>query len=81
MSQDGLRIFTKCGNVFRASEIQQQDMTYNGHLSEVSYIEWVEHSSALNKVLVIPANWYYSSTDDDTVVQVYGYCFYNRIGF
>ena len=35
ISEDGLRIFTKSGNAFKSSEVQDQDMKYNGSLKEV----------------------------------------------
>ncbi|MDP5212975.1 hypothetical protein ORJ66_07960 [Pseudoalteromonas tunicata] len=43
MSQDGLRIFTKCGNVFRASEIRDQDMKYNGNIELEGRISALSH--------------------------------------
>lgn len=43
MSKDGLRIFTRCGNVFRASEIQEQDMTYNGKIESSGQILSLDH--------------------------------------
>ena len=54
ISEDGLRIFTKCGNVFRSSEIREQDMRYNGSLSKLNSVEHLSHSSSANKVIVIP---------------------------
>ncbi len=68
ISEDGLRIFTRCGNVFRSSPIQSQDMLYNGSLSMTSKVEYAEHSTASNKVLVI-------DEDQDTELQTYGYDF------
>lgn len=44
MSQDGLRIFTKCGNVFRSSEVREQDMAYNGNLAADGGIMSLSHS-------------------------------------
>ncbi|WP_460858696.1 hypothetical protein [Rheinheimera gaetbuli] len=43
LSQDGLRIFTRCGNVFRASEVREQDMTYNGRLATQDGIAALSH--------------------------------------
>jgi serine/threonine protein kinase len=52
-SEDGLRIFTACGNVFRASSNREQDMTYNGSLSRLNFIQHLVHSRAAGKVLAI----------------------------
>lgn len=54
MSEDGRRIFTACGNVFRASSDRATDMTYNGSLSRLPYIRHAVHSSAAGRVLAIP---------------------------
>jgi hypothetical protein len=43
MSQDGLRIFTKCGNVFRSSEVRDQDMKYNGKIELAGRISSLSH--------------------------------------
>lgn len=43
MSQDGLRIFTRCGNVFRASEVREQDMQYNGNIKTDGGISTLSH--------------------------------------
>lgn len=73
MSEDGLRIFTRCGNVFMASDSQSQDMTYNGSLSQTQRVQWAEHSIAAQKILVIPANQLYPPADNDTNLHIYGY--------
>ncbi len=72
MSEDGLRIFTRCGNVFRASNVESEDMTYNGELGDLNFIKELSHSSFSGKVVAIPENP--SGIDDnDTEVQVYTY--------
>lgn len=38
-SETGLHIYTACGNVFRASDLQSQDMVYTGAL-ELSISDW-----------------------------------------
>ena len=53
-SKDGLRIFTACGNVFRASEVRERDMIYNGSLKEVNRIQYLDHSLATGRIAVIP---------------------------
>lgn len=54
MSEDGQRIFTACGNVFRASSNREKDMTYNGKLSRLPKIQYVVHSSAAQRILALP---------------------------
>ena len=38
-SEDGRRIFTACGNVFRSATSKAEDMTYNGKMDGVGQIE------------------------------------------
>jgi hypothetical protein len=79
MSDDGLRIFTRCGNVFRSSPNRYssgttpEDMTYNGSLSDLSSIMHLSHSSAAGKVAVIPE--YAVQLAADTELQVYSYAY------
>ncbi|WP_162596619.1 hypothetical protein [Thiofilum flexile] len=75
-SEDGRRIFTACGNVFRASDIQSQDMTYNGSLTGLPRVQNVMHSALINKVAAIPAYRQYVTKEDvDTEVYLYDYEF------
>lgn len=74
IAEDGLRIFTACGNVFRSSAIRSEDMTYNGSLNSLSLIAGLDHSSAANKVVAIPGNGY-STSNNDIAIQFYGYDF------
>lgn len=46
ISDDGLALFARSGNIFRATESQSNDMTYFGSLSGVTAAEWVDHSTA-----------------------------------
>ncbi len=73
ISEDGLRIFTRCGNVFRASNTQALDMTYNGSLSELNLITHLSHSISASKVVVIPEGNFIGQPPDDTVLQLYDY--------
>jgi hypothetical protein len=50
ISDDGLRLFARSGNVFRSSQVPSQDMLYAGHLEGVSFASWVEHSTAADRV-------------------------------
>jgi hypothetical protein len=52
ISDDGLRLFARSGNVFRSSQVPSQDMLYAGHLEGVSFASWVEHSTAADRVFV-----------------------------
>lgn len=54
ISEDGLRLFTACGNVFRASADPNYDMRYAGKLSEEAIITWVSHAQAANLVAALP---------------------------
>ena len=75
-SDDGLRIFTRCGNVFRTSNTQALDMIYNGSLSELGLITHLSHSISAGRVAVIPGeNFWPSPSPDDTVLQLYDYTF------
>jgi chitinase len=77
ISEDGLRIFTKSGNVFRSSPNQYSsgttpdDMTYSGKLSNLSTVRSLSHSAAAGKVVAIPD--VYSSSADDEQLQWYNY--------
>jgi hypothetical protein len=57
-SEDGIRIFTEGGSVFRTSEIQQNDMLYNGSIelggpSYYNQIVWLDHSSTSSNLFVL----------------------------
>ena len=77
MSRDGLRIFTKCGNVFRSSDDRDQDMLYNGALREVGgrFIRHLTHADAIDRVIVIPQGQRGEDQMLDTQIQVYDYQF------
>lgn len=80
MSEDGLRIFTKCGNVFRASPNRYssgttpEDMTYNGALQNLASVQHLTHSSAAGLVAAVPANTF-SNSQADREVQLFNYDF------
>jgi hypothetical protein len=71
ISEDGLRIFTACGKVFRASDVQAEDMRYGGSLSGATHVRYAVHSAAAGKVLVVADQ----APASDTVVQVYDQAF------
>ncbi len=74
ISEDGFRIFTKCGNVFNATSLQATDMYYAGALQNLSLIRSLSHSSTTGKVIAIPDNGY-GVTSADTEVRVFTYNF------
>jgi hypothetical protein len=76
LSEDGLRIFTKCGSVFRSSTVQNEDMVYNGSLSNSSRIEYLSHSAMANKVIAFPeASVWPVAGMEDTELNIYDYDF------
>ncbi|MGB1256469.1 MAG: PKD domain-containing protein [Thiolinea sp.] len=86
LSEDGVRIFSKCKNVFRshASNNREQDMLFNGQLTGLDVIEHLSHSSAANLVFAIAiedeqANGYWNwQSEQETVARslnIYGYDF------
>lgn len=77
ISEDGLRIFTRCGNVFRASNDPGEDMTYNGKLPGVGWVVSLSHSSETDKVAVIRQDQPYFGMDPlrDTELEIFDYDF------
>lgn len=73
MSEDGFRIFTKCGNVFNSTSLQATDMLYGGTLPNLGLIRHLSHSSAISKVVAIPDDWI--ATNADTEIRIFGYNF------
>lgn len=55
-SRDGLRLITRCGNVFRSSDTQGQDMAYNGKLANTNWIVSADHAQATNRIFVLAAD-------------------------
>ncbi|MDX1695185.1 MAG: Ig-like domain-containing protein [Ketobacteraceae bacterium] len=53
VGEDGLRIITGCGNIFRSSTDRSLDMTYNGSLTGVSGIQWVSSTSEQDEMMVL----------------------------
>lgn len=81
MSQDGTRIFTRCGNVFRASDLQADDMTYAGALTGLEWIVHLSHSSATSAVVAVGGTRTFGTSGtvvtDDTDLRVYTGAFFN----
>jgi hypothetical protein len=76
ISEDGLRIFTACGNTFHSNTTQGtvagSDMTYAGALEGLSSVEWLDHSLVAGQVLAVPASGYLVPANADAEMQVFG---------
>lgn len=75
ISDDGGRIFTRCGNTFRASNNQVDDMTYAGSLGMLDRVRHLDHSRVVGRVVAIPDstdNWGDDPVVEDTQLQFYG---------
>jgi hypothetical protein len=80
ISDDGLRIFTACGNTFHSNATQGStagsDMTYAGALEGTTGVEWLDHSAVAGLVIAIPAANPYSyppaPVTTDAELRVYG---------
>lgn len=79
MAEDGVRIFTRCGNVFRSSPnrlntvtSEAEDMSYSGSLEGVGLIRHLSHSQAIGKVAVIPDNM---GLHSDREARIFNYDF------
>ncbi len=72
-SQDGLRVYTRCGTVYRSSATPAQDLLSNGSfsgLAQYGSAEWVDHSAARGMAAVVSSAPSYSSTLPG--LQLYG---------
>jgi hypothetical protein len=54
LSVDGQRIYTACGNVFRASNDSVQDMRYLGAFSKPVSAQWAVHTQTGSNIAVLP---------------------------
>ena len=70
ISDDGLRLFARSGNVFRASEVRSEDMLYAGSLSSTSAVQWAVQPLTSGRVLVLPAGGWNTSAPPE--LRVYG---------
>lgn len=71
LTESGDRVFTACAKVYRASEVIQEDLQYNGSLSDASALTWAAHSSAHQSTAVVPAAAYQAGGSDGEI-QMYG---------
>lgn len=71
-SEDGLRIFVRGANSFRSSPIRTEDMLFAGAFAEAGLIEWVEHASETDTILLVPRTPSFGGgRGNDTQLQVY----------
>lgn len=54
ISEDGLRLFARSGNVFRSSEVRAEDMRYAGSLQGMTSVVWAMQSTAAGRVYALP---------------------------
>jgi PKD repeat protein len=70
-SEDGARIFTACGNVFRATSTQATDMTYAGALEATTGVRHLAESTAAGEVVAVPSVSYFGSGHEDESILVF----------
>ncbi len=70
ISDDGLRLFARSGNVFRSSEVRAEDMLYAGNLSGTSAVQWAVQPLTSGRVLVLPAGSWNATAAPE--LRVYG---------
>ncbi len=68
ISDDGQRIFTRCGTVYSISDDAASDMLLQGPIPGASFVKHLSQSSSAGKLLVAPGNMPASST-----LRVYSY--------
>lgn len=76
ISDDGARIFTRCGNVFWSTDTMGSDMIYGGSLG--TSVRHVDHSSASGQVAAVPSA--FGDPLADTQVKVYDAAFLTSVG-
>lgn len=54
ITESGDRIYTRCGNTFRADPVRAQDMIYAGSVGDA--LLWVDHTSVTNVAAMIPGS-------------------------
>jgi hypothetical protein len=69
ISDDGLRLFARSGNVFRSSSVKSEDMTYNGNLAGIFAVQWLDHSTVAGRIYVTAAEGWWEPPDPE--IRVY----------
>ncbi len=76
LSEDGNRVFTKCGNVFRSTSSRDTDMLYNGSFDGVEGIVHLSHSAAADEIALVPiGDWWDESDEELQYVKRFSYEF------
>jgi hypothetical protein len=89
--EDGATVYTKCGNAFRTSTLQAQDMVYSGRLQLYTSqfnsfrIDALSQSDATREIVLLESDWYECAPDRwnarcYTHLAVYESDFLNRTG-
>jgi chitinase len=79
LSEDGARIFTACGNVFRATSARATDMVYAGTLEATTSVRHLADSTAAGEVLAVPGVSYFGGTGhEDESILVFAADFLTR---
>lgn len=81
-SSDGLRIFTACGNIFRASSDPNLDMRYIGRFQDGLFVRWAAHTQAGSNIAVLPGAgfWWNPQPAVDQEVHYYSTDFFDYRG-
>ncbi len=77
-SEDGQRIFTISKSVYKTSDLQANDMLYNGSIESAEILHWADHSAAADRVFVIAEGNGYS-TPTSSQIDVYNGTYLNYI--
>ncbi len=73
LSEDGARIFTACGNVFRALDTYAAgDLEYAGALEATTAVQHVSDSGAAGKILAVPRVGWSGTGREDQSIRVFG---------
>jgi len=78
LSEDGARIFTACGNVFRATSTRATDMTYAGALEATTSVRHLADSAAAGEVLAVPSTGFFGTGHEDEQLLVFASDFLTR---
>jgi hypothetical protein len=80
-SSDGSRVYTGCGNVFRASTDATKDSRYVTAFDGLSSIQAFSESAALHRIAAVPQSSTYSSpSQTDSEVRLFDSDYLNPIG-
>lgn len=70
-TEEGDRIITRGKSVAKTSELQSQDLIYNGSITlpqSSYYIEWADHSSATQNLFILHSASYYDGMNSSEVM-------------